>query len=200
MGALRVTICEFIGISCYNRASVSKARPTTHQKKEAALESEWFSMKGFGNMLAPSSRSAVDLYCCRRWLKMILWEWTSQLDLFQANFLRCTMYVNILQEKNTWEAQQAIHHTPTIWSERALASFSYYQQTSTNMHPAHIGSHLKISLDSHSSHTQQKIFPKVPRGQWVSEFPSTNLQVPAVGERTQLGDFLLKGPVKGRFS
>ena len=142
--------------------------------KKRLLECEWFSMKRFGNMLAPSSPSAVDLYCCR-WLKMILWEWTSQLDLFQANFLPCTMYVNMLQEKNTWQAQQAIHHTPTIWSEWKSLKGSFFlnkqQQTCIRL----ISDPILKSVDSHSSHTHSRNFP--PKFRKVSEWVSFPAQI-----------------------
>ena len=132
-GALRVTICEFIGISCYTRASVSKARPTTHPKKEAALESEWFSMKRFGTMLAPSSRSAVGLYCCR-WLKLILWDsGHHNLTCSRQSFFLAWCMSLYCKTKNHMRspASQAIHK-PFEVSERAWREV-FLKQTSTNM-------------------------------------------------------------------
>lgn len=166
------------------------------QQKEAALESEWFSneriWKHACSLLALGGRLVLlslaqnysvsghhNLTCSR-----------------QSFFLaRC---MSIYCKKNTHDKPSKPYtiHQPFEVSERAWREVFF--KTNINKHGIRlISDPILKSLDSHSSHTQHKFSPKVPRGQWVSELnPAQICRCRQFGERTQLGDFLLKGPVK----
>lgn len=199
MGALRVTICEFIGISCYTRASVSKARPTTHQQNRGGVrmwmifhETIW---KHACSLLALGGRLVLLSLAQNYSVRVDITTW---LVPGKLSSLHDVCHYVARKKAHEKPSKPYTIHQPLEVSERAWREV-FLKQTSTNINKRIISDPILKSLDSHSSKHTAENFPKVPRGEWVS-FPAQICRCRLLAKGLNLGISFLKGPVKGRFS